>query len=275
MKPGPAMSARAISSLRGERRDDRLGDLARLAAHALGELQRHVGGEVAVVAVLRAIELDRDVAGASGKAVRDRLLRRGRRGAISNRGKTRRRGLNPNPALYGAGVARSLDLLRIDVERPAHAPVAGCGERVAPARAGRAAARRAMPARTRSCARSKPALRSSGAGTGIEDLDSRSRARARGARRALQERQRLALPSSTRRAAARGARRAGSPRGGAPRGASSAKRVVVVRCDGGVERVRGEVGLDQHLARRDRRGPRGPTPARAARRGARRRGSRR
>ncbi len=45
-----------------ERGDDGLGGLARLAAHALGELQRDVGREVAVLRILRSIELDLDLA---------------------------------------------------------------------------------------------------------------------------------------------------------------------------------------------------------------------
>ncbi len=62
MNPGPAMSVFAISGALPERGHDRLRRVARLHAHALGELQRHVGGEIAVVRVLGAVEVDRGLA---------------------------------------------------------------------------------------------------------------------------------------------------------------------------------------------------------------------
>jgi len=51
-----------------ERGEDRLGRLARLPADALGELQGDVGREVAMIGVLRPVELDHGVAVGKGLA---------------------------------------------------------------------------------------------------------------------------------------------------------------------------------------------------------------
>jgi hypothetical protein len=61
MKPGPAISAASTSlarRLRDQRRDDPLGQLARVRAERLGELHRDVARDVAVGGDLQALQRD-------------------------------------------------------------------------------------------------------------------------------------------------------------------------------------------------------------------------
>ena len=58
MKPGPAISARSISSLGRQRVEDRLRQLPRVAARRFRQLQRDVRGEIAVRGVARALDVD-------------------------------------------------------------------------------------------------------------------------------------------------------------------------------------------------------------------------
>ena len=68
MNPGPAISTRARCARRIRLEDgrDAAGGFARRHARALRDLQRHVGGPVAVVALLRGFE--RDATGRLGEA---------------------------------------------------------------------------------------------------------------------------------------------------------------------------------------------------------------
>ena len=59
MKPGPAISTLAIASLRRQRGDDRLGDIARLLRGGLGQQERNVRREIAVFAALGALDDER------------------------------------------------------------------------------------------------------------------------------------------------------------------------------------------------------------------------
>ena len=72
MKPGPAISTRDDEFAGRQRGDDRLREVARLALRRLGELQRHVGREVAVGRVARALDHD-----AGGRPCRTQFFRQG------------------------------------------------------------------------------------------------------------------------------------------------------------------------------------------------------
>jgi hypothetical protein len=80
--------------------DDRFGRLSGLAPDALGELQRDVGGEVAVRRVLRAIQLDRHVARA-GKGVAHGSLDQAGKSRFES-GRTRMREANQTVHYTGA-----------------------------------------------------------------------------------------------------------------------------------------------------------------------------
>ena len=56
MKPAPAISALVTSAFVGQRRDDGLRQLARILARGLGQAHGDVAGEVAVLAIARALD---------------------------------------------------------------------------------------------------------------------------------------------------------------------------------------------------------------------------
>ena len=263
MKPGPGDVACARSRRCGQGRDDRLGDLARLPADALGELQRHVGGEVAVVARSWGARARPRRRRRSGKAVRTACADEAGEARFRIGGGHGRKGVNPNAALYGR-------------RRP---PQTSCGSTSSDQRTRRSpcAASAARQARRKGCSaarvrRAHQQLRALEAGLAlerrghrVEHLDAAARARAPSAPRPRRKLVGLARPSSTRRAAARGGRRAGSPRARRSSSASAAKRVEVVASP--PRRRAGGRGSRSGSAPRPgaRRAPRARRPAPAAR----------
>ncbi len=67
MKPAPATSVRAMSSLGGSAATIACRQLARVAARGLRQAQRDVGGEVAVLRIARALDVTAAAGGRSGR----------------------------------------------------------------------------------------------------------------------------------------------------------------------------------------------------------------
>ena len=262
MKPGPAISVFATSSLAGIAATICRRERARVGARGLRESHRYPGREVAV----------RDVAAALDRRIGCRRVADRARGQRGDRVVHQffDEVFQARNSILSTG---SIDLGRIDVERPAQRPRRlQRGEDVDPRgeKGLQRATRRRLDQELRAM---PPGATRKRRGRRAEDAD--PAARAAGAAAAAASRNWYTSGRAGRVGAQQREVRIGRPPGGAALLERERGEALVASRDEALEQRMLRVGrLDQRLRRGDRRGPRDRRPARSAARAVRSRGSR-